>query len=504
MTNGDFGELSSPVPVLELRGISKSFGSTHALIGVDLDVRPGEVLCLVGENGAGKSTLGKIVAGFERQDAGELRLGGEPLTRLTPRSAIDRGIGIVSQEVDVISSVSVAENLFLGDEATRGGLVDWRTMQRVTRELAALLGVDLDPTALVETLSSAQKQLVQILRALRRKARIIVFDEPSSSLGGAEKTRLHAMIRQLVSDGVAVVYVSHFLEEVFEIGDRAAVLKDGRLVALEEVKAITEETLIRHMVGRDQAAYFTRSRAAEIGGVGLRIEHYSGRGVIDVDLEVRHGEILGLGGMVGAGRSELADLLFGVSGPTNGRLVLDAVDITPRSPAQAIERGICMLTEDRQRTGLLKGRSVSENITVARSERAGAFLRGERSLATRMSNQLHIAARGVDQDVATVSGGNQQKVLLARWLAVEDARVFILDEPTKGVDIGAKHEIYRLIEALADKGCVIILISSDLPELLSLSDRIAVMRQGRVVGVVPASQATEESLVKEFIGVAAA
>ena len=504
MTVDDREELGSPAPPLELRGISKSFGSTHALTDVDLDVRPGEVLCLVGENGAGKSTLGKIVAGFERQDAGELRLGGEPLPRLTPRSAIDRGIGIVSQEVDVISSVSVAENLFLGDEATHGPLVDWRTMQRITGELAALFGVELDPTALVETLSPAQKQLVQILRALRREARIIVFDESSSSLGGAERSRLHAMIRQLASKGVAVVYVSHILDEVFEIGDRAAVLKDGRLVAVHEVRDITAETLIKQMVGRDEASYFTRSRAGGVGDVGLRIEHYSGRGVADVDLEVRHGEILGLGGLVGAGRSELADLLFGVSRRTSGRLVLDGVEITPRSPAQAIERGICMLTEDRQRTGLLKGRSVSENISVVRSERAGAFLHGERSLAMRMSRQLQIASRGVDQDVTTLSGGNQQKVLLARWLAVESARVFILDEPTRGVDIGAKHEIYRLVEALADKGCVIILISSDLPELLSLSDRIAVMRKGRVVGVVPAAEATEESLVKEFIGVAAA
>ena len=490
--------------VLEVRGVSKSFGSTRALVDVSVDIRPGEVLCLVGENGAGKSTLGKVVAGFERPDAGELTFGGEPLGRLTPRVAIDHGIAIVSQELDVVTSVSVAENVFLGDERARGGLLDRRAMERATVELAAELDVQLDPAAIVETLPPAGKQMVQILRALRRKARVLVFDEPTSSLGASEKAHLHALIRRLVADGVAVVYVSHFLDEVFEIGDRAAVLKDGRLVAVQQVAGLGEETLVRQMVGRDEGAFFARTRTGAVGEVGLAVEHYSGPGVDDVSFEVRHGEILGLGGLVGAGRSELADLLFGAVKRTSGRLLLDGAEVTPASPARAIASGICMLTEDRQRSGLLKGQSIVDNIALARSERGGVWLRGERALAAGLMSRLRVAARGPDQDVATLSGGNQQKVLLARWLALDDARVFILDEPTKGVDVGAKHEIYRLVEALAAQGRVIVLISSDLPELLSMSDRIAVMRSGRLVDIVDASSATEESLVKEFVGVSAA
>lgn len=469
-----------------------------------MNVLPGEVLCIVGENGAGKSTLGKVVAGVELLDDGELVLRGEPLGRLTPRRAIEHGIAMVSQEVDVISSVTVAENVFLGDEAMRRGVLDWRAMRSATAELAGLLGVDLAPNELVENLSSAQKQLVQILRALRRKAQLIVFDEPTSSLGGAEKASLLRLVRQLAADGLAVLYVSHFLDEVFEIGDRTAVLKDGQLVAVQPVAGLTDDLLVRQMVGRDESAFFQRTRTRPIGEVGLRIEHYSGGGVAEADFTVRHGEILGLGGLVGAGRSELADLLFGIRRPASGRLLLDDVDITPRSPAQAIARGICMLTEDRQRTGLLQGRSILENIALARSERSGMLLRGENKLATDLINRLRIVARGADQDVVTLSGGNQQKVLLARWLAINDARVFILDEPTKGVDIGAKHEIYRLIGALADKGCMIVLISSDLPEIISISDRIAIMRRGRIVNVVDTASVTEVSLVKEFVSFEAA
>lgn len=485
--------------LLEVREVSMSFGSTRALDDVSLSVLPGEVLCLVGENGAGKSTLGKIIAGVEVPDSGDLLLRGQLLGRLTPRRAIEHGVAIVSQEVDVITSVTVAENVFLGDEAVRGGLLDWRTMRSRTIELTALLGVDLRPDTLVENLSSAQKQLVQILRALRTNARLIVFDEPTSSLGGAEKASLLRLIRNLAAEGVAIVYVSHFLEEVFEIGDRAAVLKDGRLVAVQPVAGLTEDTLIRQMVGRDESAFFTRTRTRPVGEVGLRVENYSGTGVASVDFVVRHGEILGLGGLVGAGRSELVELLFGVRKRASGRLMLDGVDVTPRSPAQAIARGICMLTEDRQRTGLLRGRSILENIALARSERGGFLLAGENKLATDLVRRLRVVARAVNQDVATLSGGNQQKVLLARWLAFDGARVFILDEPTKGVDIGAKHEIYRLIGALAEKGCIILLVSSDLPELISMSDRIAIMRRGRLVSVVDIAGVTEESLVKEFV-----
>ena len=486
---------------LDALRISKSFGSNRALDEVSVSVVPGEVLCLVGENGAGKSTLGKVLAGYYGADSGELLLDGRRLEGLTPRRALDLGIAMVSQEADVISSVSVAENVFLGDESTRAGLLDWSEMRRQTQEISALLEVDLDPQAIVDTLSPSGKQLVQILRALRRKARFLVFDEPTASLGASEKGMLLALIRRLASDGVGIVYVSHFLEEVFEIGDRAAVLKDGRLVAVNEVATLRAEELIRQMVGRSPESFFARATGSAIGEVALEIQGYSGPGVEEASITVRSGEILGFGGLVGSGRTELADLIFGAVRRRTGRLLLDGTDITPGSPSEAISRGICMLTEDRQRTGLLRGASVMVNACLARSERLGFLLRGERAVAGEFVDRLHVVPPNVAADVASLSGGHQQKVPLARWLAMESARVFILDEPTKGVDIGAKYEIYGLIHELAASGRVVILISSDLPELLSLSDRIAVMRGGRITAVVDAAGATEESLVKEFVDV---
>lgn len=490
----------TPGALVALR-VSKSFGSNHALADVSLSVVPGEILCLVGENGAGKSTLGKVLAGYHTADSGQLLLDGRNLVGLTPRKALDLGIAMVSQEADVVTSVSVAENVFLGDEATRAGLIDWSTMRKQTQEISALLGVHLDPQSIVGTLPPSGKQLVQIIRALRRKARFLVFDEPTASLGSSEKATLLALILRLASDGVGIVYVSHFLEEVFEIGDRAAVLKDGKLVAVNDVATLKTEDLIRQMVGRSAASFFARAERGETGEMALEIQGYSGPGVEEASIEVNSGEILGFGGLVGSGRTELADLVFGAAKRRTGRLLLNGQDITPNSPAEAISRGICMLTEDRQRTGLLSAASVMVNICLARSERLGFLLRGEKPLANGLVKRLHIVPPNAAAAVASLSGGNQQKALLARWLALNGARVFILDEPTKGVDIGAKHEIYGLIHELASSGKIVLLISSDLPELLSLSDRIAVMREGRITAVVDAAEATEESLVREFVNV---
>jgi len=492
----------SSEPVLEARSLSKSFGSTKALQDVSIDLRAGEVLCLVGENGAGKSTLGKIVAGFQSADEGEIVIGGEVHQHLTPAQAIGLGIAIVSQEIDVIGSVSVAENVFLGNEVSRRGILSWAQMHRETAALAESLGVSLLPEQIVDDLSTAQKQIVQILRAMHRQARVVVFDEPTSSLGAQEKALLMALIERLRSDGVAIIYVTHFLEEVFAIGDRAVVLKDGRHVVTTALTDLTIEDIVRMMVGRDESSFFTRERRGPTSDKGLEIIDYSGNGVDGVTLSLLPGEVLGLGGLIGAGRSELADLVFGAAKRTSGRLMLDGRDITPRSPRDAIANGICMLTEDRQSTGLLRARSIRENIAIARSEFLGPFLQGETPLVNEQIGTLHVVAHGPEQGVDTLSGGNQQKVLLGRWLAVPNARVLILDEPTKGVDIGAKHEIYGHISRLANEGAMILLISSDLPELLSLSDRIAVMRGGRVTVVRDASEVSEESLMREFVGVA--
>jgi ribose transport system ATP-binding protein len=486
--------------VLSLRDITKRFGATRALQGIDLEFYQGEVHCLIGENGAGKSTLAKLLSGVERPDSGAIVMWGRSYERFSPHQAIELGVSTVYQEADLVSSVSVAENVFLGSETTKGLIVDWRSMRQKTGDLATRMGVTVEPRATVMGLSPMKKQVVQILRAVRREARVLILDEPTSSLGAGEKEALYTLVRRLATDGLAIIYVSHFLDEVFEVGDRVTVLKDGCKMGTHDVATTSVSELVREMVGREESAFFARERTTQPGEVALKVEHYSGPGVVDASFEVRRGEIFGLGGLAGAGRTELANLIFGVAKRTSGRLVLSGRDVTPMSPAQAIARGICMLTEDRQGTGLLAKQSVSQNIAAARNERGRFWVRGERALAARMIERLRIVAGSPRQLVSALSGGNQQKVLLARWLAVEGTEVFILDEPTKGVDIGAKHEIYRLIERLVAERKMILLISSDLPELISLSDRVGVMREGRLVKVAAVTDVSEESLAKEFLG----
>jgi len=486
---------------LSVKGLSKAFGSTQALAAVDLDINVGQVLCLVGENGAGKSTLAKIVAGVETPDNGEIVIGGRHYSRLTPREAMGLGVAIVAQETDVLPGLSVAENVFLGDAPTRAGLIDWASMRRQTGDLANRLHIRVDAQALVETLSPAEKQQVQILRALRQSMKVVVFDEATSSLGASEKEQLHRIVRQLADGGVAVIYVTHFLEEVFAVGHRVAVFKDGRLVAQHDVDKVDQETLIQQMVGRDASAFTSRNRRHSVGAPALELRNYRAGTVGPLSLTVRSGEVVGFGGLVGAGRTEVMEMLFGAVKPETGNLLLDGQDITPHSPTDALKHGLCMLTEDRQRLGILPELSVAQNITVARNERVGFWLRGETDVAEDLMNRLHVVAASPKQPIGGLSGGNQQKALLARWMAVPDLRILILDEPTKGVDIGAKNEIYRLVDALAESGCMILLVSSDLPELLSLADRIVVMRRGRVVGVLDASVCSEQSLMREFVGV---
>ncbi|HZO98448.1 MAG TPA: sugar ABC transporter ATP-binding protein [Gaiellaceae bacterium] len=487
--------------VMSLRGVDKHFGSTHALDHVDLDLRAGEVHCLVGENGAGKSTLLKILSGAERPDAGELEIHGQVFSRLAPRQAIELGLATIYQEPDLVGSLTVAENVFLGAERMRGPAIDRRVQRRLTSELAAALELDLDPDAIVDELSPGGRQLVQVVKALRREPQVMIMDEPTSSLGAKEKERLLALTRQLAARGIGVLYVSHFLEEVLHVGDRVTVLKDGRVVSTRGHAEVSLERLAEEMIGRSSSSFFTKE-AVPLGEPVLVVERLAGAGVVEASFEVRAGEVFGLGGMVGSGRTELAELLFGARRRTAGKVFLRGREVAPRTPAQAIALGIVMLTEDRPGTGLLAKRTVFENISVARNERNGFLLGGEKRVAAAMVETLHVVTSGIREDVAALSGGNQQKVLLGRWLAV-DGDVFLLDEPTKGVDIGAKQDIYELIEELARRGKAVVLISSDLAELLSLSDRIGVMRRGRVARIVEARGASEQSLAKEYVGVAA-
>jgi ribose transport system ATP-binding protein len=489
------------VPVLSLEHISKTYPGTRALEDVSLDLLPGEVHCLIGENGAGKSTLMKILAGVVQPDRGAIVLVGRSHTRLTPRSALELGVSTIYQESDVVTSLSVADNVFLGQEPTRFvDMVDAREQRRVAQEIIDDLGVDLDPDELGARLSPAQRQLTMIVRALRFSPRVLVLDEPTSSLGQTETEHLLTLVRRLAERGIGIVYISHYLEEVLRIADRITVLKDGHHVATLAAAGATAEQLVRLMVGRSASAFFVKEPVA-IGGVVMRVEGYAGPGVSEpVSFEVREGEVLGFGGLVGAGRTELLNLLFGVTRPRRGTIHIDGQALQPRSPREAVAAGLSLVTEDRANSGLFPERTVRENLATTWNELRGAFVTGEQRLAEGIVARLGIVTPSIEQEVKRLSGGNQQKVLIGRWLAV-DARVYMFDEPTKGVDIGAKHDIYRFIGDLLKKGRAVIIVSSDLPELLSISDRIVIMRQGRVVSTVVAAEATEQSLMKEFLGV---
>ena len=491
----------SPGPVLSLEHISKTYPGTRALVDVSFDLSAGEVHCLVGENGAGKSTLMKILAGVVRPDQGAIILRGTAHPHLTPRSALRLGVSTIYQESDIVSSLTVADNVFLGQEPVRAfDVVDTSQQRRVTQEIIADLGVDVDPDELGSRLSPAQRQLTMIVRALRFAPDVLILDEPTSSLGQAETEHLLSLVRRLAQRGIGIIYISHYLEEVLRVADRITVLKDGQHVATLPAAEATADGLVHLMVGRAASAFFVKE-AVPIGEVLMRVEDYSGPGVPEpVSLEVRRGEVLGLGGLVGAGRTELLELLFGVRKARSGTIHIDGRTSRPRSPREAVAAGLSLVTEDRARSGLFPDRTVRENLATAWNELRGTVVRGERGMADGLVERLGIVTPSIEQEVKRLSGGNQQKVLIGRWLAV-DAQVYMFDEPTKGVDIGAKHDIYGFIAELLKVGRAVIIVSSDLPELLSICDRIAIMRHGRIISTVSAEEATEQSLMKEFLGV---
>ncbi len=492
--------------VLSVSGLTKSYGAQRpALSDVSFDLHAGEVLCLVGENGAGKSTLIKILSGAVAPDAGAVTVGGRTFSSLRPREAMAMGIATIYQDVELIDSLTVADNIFLGAERS-GGVpltVDARGQARAARESLDRIHIDIDEGAVVEDLSAAQTQNLQIAKALHREARVLIMDEPTSSLGYEEKRSLMKLVRELKGRGIAVVYISHYLEEVFEIGDTILVLKDGEQVGVHARDRVDVDFVVRSMVGRDASAFYHRERV-ELGPVRLRVGGLRWEGVVeDVSFEVRAGEVFGIGGLVGSGRTELVSMIFGAASRDAGQVLLDGVPVSPRRPADAIRRRICLITEDRKRLALFGPRSVLENVTVVHNElRGGPILDrgGERRLTARMIERLRMAVSGQEQEVASLSGGNQQKAVIARWMA-EDADLYIFDEPTKGVDVGAKEEIYRLMVELARAGKCIVMVSSDMPELLSMSDRIGIMRGGRMVRIVDNAGIDEQVLIKEFIGV---
>ena len=485
-------------------GIEKSFPGVKALKGVHLDLRQGEVLAVVGENGAGKSTLIKVLAGVHRPSAGTIAIDGHPVTFSTPLDAQKAGVAVIYQEFNLVPALSVRENILLGHEKTRWGFFSRRAESKVVEDLFERMKVRIDLEALCRDLSVAQQQLVEIAKALSMGARIIVMDEPSATLTNQEVERLFAIIRDLQAQGIGVIYISHRLKEVFEVAARVLVLRDGAYIDMKPVADVTQESLIEMMVGRSIEHEFPKVKV-EIGAVRLDVRGVSRKGVVeDVSFQARSGEVLGLTGLVGAGRTELARLLFGADRLDAGEILLDGRTLNLRTPRDAIREGICLLTEDRKAHGLVLGLSARENFALpnlGRWSRLG-FVRGpeERRRFAGHIERLNIKVSHQDQVVQQLSGGNQQKVLLARWLE-SHSEIVIFDEPTRGIDVGAKFEIYQLINRLAAEGKVVLMISSELPEVLGMSDRILVMHAGRISGViedVPA--ATQEAIMRLAVG----
>ncbi|MET7400039.1 sugar ABC transporter ATP-binding protein [Dactylosporangium sp. NPDC005572] len=495
---------SPPSPLLALRGIGKSFLGVRVLDGIDLDVAPGEVHAVVGENGAGKSTLMKVISGVYPPDGGVLELDGTPRTFRGPRDAQQAGVGIIHQEFNLLPERTVAENVYLGREPTRRGLVDRRAMLDGTARLLTAVGeTSFPPDARVGQLGVAQQQVVEIVKALALDARLLIMDEPTAALADHEVELLYALVRRLQQQGIALLYVSHRLKEVFDLSDRITVLKDGRRVTTVDTAATTADQLVRHMVGRELTSYYPgRAEADDLGPVRLAVSGGGNHKLRDIDLLLRAGEVLGVGGLQGSGRSALARALFGAAPFTAGQVTLDGAPVRVRSPRAAMRAGIAYVTEDRKGEGIVAGQSVLDNALLAGRAVFPAWAgRGARTVRVReLLAAVEVRAAGEHQEIRYLSGGNQQKVVLARWLALSP-KILLFDEPTRGIDVGAKSAIHDLVRKLARDGAAVLMVSSELPELLGMSDRILVMRDGRIAGELPAG-ATEEDVVALATGTA--
>jgi ribose transport system ATP-binding protein len=495
------------VPVLELRGIHKRYPGVHALKGVSLEVHAGEVLALLGENGAGKSTLMKIVGGVTQPDAGEILVDGARVVIRDVQAAAALGIAFIHQELNLLDNLDVAGNVLLGREPTGGGplrLVDRAAMRARVRPLLELLGLDVSPDTPVAALSIAQQQLVEIAKALSLDARVIIMDEPTSSLTLAETAKLHDVVAGLRQRGAAIIYITHRLGEVQAIADRAVVLRDGANAGALAHDELTHDRMIRLMVGRDieiaSHADGAEARPTCLKVEGLRTRRYSQHAV---SFTVGRGEILGMSGLVGAGRSEIARALFGIEPPVAGTITLDGSVVAIADPSAAIAYGMFLVPEDRRLEGLVVDFSIRENISLPaldRDARHGLVSDArQRERATSMCRQLQVKAPSIETPAATLSGGNQQKVVLAKWLAL-GPKVLIVDEPTRGIDVGAKTEIYRLLRSLAAEGVAIVMISSDMEEILHVSDRVLVMHEGRLTGILEGADRSEPNIMTLAVG----
>lgn len=496
-------------PLLKLEGICKSYGGVQALRGVGLELTAGQVHALVGENGAGKSTLLKVITGAEVPDAGTMHWQGRAVPGHDPLAMRRLGIAAIYQQPALFADLTVAENIALGWEPSGAWrIVRWRERHRRARELLKRLGAAIAPEALAGELSMPQQQLVEIARALGARAKLLILDEPTASLGQPEAQRLLVLVRELSRQGVAVLYVSHRLEELYRVATHATVLRDGQRVGCYPLDRTAPAQLIQAMVGRELPTLYPKP-PARIGPPVLELRGLTcrARGLGPIDLVLRRGEILGIAGLVGAGRTTLGQTLFGLSAADGGQLVLDGRAVRVASPRHAIALGLAYVPEDRRRHGVIADLSVTDNATLAVLRRLcgwwGLSRSAQRRLAARLVEQFRVKTASLDAPVHALSGGNQQKVALARWLATEP-QVLILDEPTQGVDVAGKAEIHRLMGELAGRGLAILLLSSDLPELLAMSDRLAVMRQGRLVATLTTAEADAAQVLRLALGPVAA
>jgi ABC-type sugar transport system ATPase subunit len=487
--------------ILRLSHISKTFPGVRALQDISFDLKRGEVHCLCGENGAGKSTLIKILSGaYQPDDGGQIFFNGNEVS-LTPHTALKMGIHTIYQEHIVFNALNITENVFAGSEIARRGLLQRKEMRRQTENVLRYLKSDLAPDMRMSDLTSGQQTIVEIAKALVSKSNVIILDEPTASFSSREIVTVLNIVRTIKEDGLGVIYISHHLDEVFEIGDRATVLRDGRRVSMYPIAGLTKTTLIKDMVGRDPSTFYKRERVKR-GKLALEVRNITGNGVINVSFDLHRGEVLGIAGMVGSGRSELMEVLFGSAPLVYGEIAINGKSVKHASPKNAIRNKMCFITEDRQNTGLFLPKTIAENIAMANMVNTREFVirpSNDDLTGERFVKLLNIKAPSARTRVVNLSGGNQQKVVLGKWFNT-GGEIYIFDEPSRGIDVGSKQEIYKVMVDLLKEDKAILMVSSDMPEVISMSDRVIVFRQGELVGELVGEEITEENVLTLSIG----
>lgn len=486
--------------ILQMIGITKRFPGVLALNNVDFHLKKGEVHALIGENGAGKSTLIKILSGAHQMDRGEIYLNNKKVDIQNPRHSQEHGISVIYQEFNLIPYLSVAENIYLGRESMKNKhFIDNKENRLKAKEILAELDLQIDLDHIVAELGVAQQQMIEVAKALSMNATIIVMDEPTSALGDREIEQLFKTIKKMKDRGISILYISHRLEELWDIADRVTVLRDGQYIATSDLKTINKDELIKQMVGRDLTEQFPK-RAVELGEEILRVEELSRKGVLtNISFNLRKGEVVGFAGLVGSGRTELMRCIFGADRFDRGKIYIENKVVEIKSPKDAIECGIGFITEDRKKHGLMLVRSVKENITITDLNQIIKHIfidqDKEEKISEELVNQLRIKTPSIEQEVRYLSGGNQQKIVIAKWL-LQKAKILIFDEPTRGIDVGAKKEVYTLINNLVENGVGVIMVSSELPEIMGMSDRVYIMSHGRITGELASGEATQEKILK--------